>query len=387
MGKVQPSKTLNVDSQVYVPKSSTSSSSSSTSSSPFNKQRDEMKTTPSPSLPSSSSSSSPSIQHEMTVTPPPSHVKYYCEICDVYLNGPEPYQFHLSGRKHQQVEKRRALLNMKAPSLTRTAPVIPVESNSFKAISPPLVLHHQNPLPLPSLQPIQQSLQQGGASTYYCQICNIQCTGPESYKAHLDGKAHNKLVKRSQVIEQIAQHQNSSSSSSSVGNNSVAVTAPDKFTTTPMLNPPQAVGQYHMFDSNSAFTQRNQIGYSDNWNPLSLTTTGRSSPPLSSWNPIDHNQSLYYYDRGGLTIRPEKAQDILQYYVRNVLKMDDNPRVIYHEERFNLKFMASVNLPGLILAKGEADNAFDAKSNAAYNYLMQLDFKMLQNNIPAKLLY
>jgi len=83
---------------------------------------------------------------------------YYCHICNMQLNGPEPYQLHLNGRKHKLTVER---------------------NNMSKDVT-------------------------GDTSRpFFCELCEIQCTGPESYLAHLDGKAHKRMQNRKEILKQI----------------------------------------------------------------------------------------------------------------------------------------------------------------------------------------
>jgi hypothetical protein len=86
---------------------------------------------------------------------------YYCHVCNMQLNGPEPYQLHLNGRKHKLAVER---------------------SNMSKDVT-------------------------GETSRpFFCDLCEIQCTGPESYLAHLEGKSHKKVQNRQEIMKQISKN-------------------------------------------------------------------------------------------------------------------------------------------------------------------------------------
>ena len=113
----------------------------------------------------------------------------YCELCNVPCPGPEAYQAHIDGNKHKKVLALHTKMGKPIPehSPVPVSKLAPETSGSTPVLGTPIL-----------------NLKEGGflSSTNagvnpvltYCELCNVPCSGPEAYQAHIDGVKHKRVL-------------------------------------------------------------------------------------------------------------------------------------------------------------------------------------------------
>ncbi|XP_075248792.1 zinc finger RNA-binding protein-like isoform X2 [Convolutriloba macropyga] len=86
--------------------------------------------------------------------------KYYCDICCVNCAGEQSYEAHMAGQPHMKRARNAAIQQKEKETGTSTG----TSSNK---------------------QPPEN----------FCEVCNVACSSPEAYTAHIRGQKHQKTIK------------------------------------------------------------------------------------------------------------------------------------------------------------------------------------------------
>jgi len=102
---------------------------------------------------------------------------FYCDICNIQCTGAENYLEHTKGKMHHQKSLKLSLQT---------------KANINEQVA------HARIKPTPNPQfPIAPKNQM-----YKCDICNVECTGIESYRQHIESKSHTKAVLVNQSVKE-----------------------------------------------------------------------------------------------------------------------------------------------------------------------------------------
>ncbi|XP_047474578.1 uncharacterized protein LOC125028965 isoform X3 [Penaeus chinensis] len=110
---------------------------------------------------------------------------YHCRLCNSSCTGEENLNQHLTGRQHLKARRNRnfgdpaAAFQTNSPaSRQTTAPFAPVQTNIQDQLT------------------YDRLMAERAVDGYYCDVCNISCTGKENFDQHERGKQHQKALNR-----------------------------------------------------------------------------------------------------------------------------------------------------------------------------------------------
>jgi len=118
--------------------------------------------------------------------------RFYCLPCKIYFGGSAEYSAHIKSGEH----KSNAFSQMGERAYYCSVCMVQCDSQeTYDA-------HLKNPrhktsvasAAAPSLQSMMSEIRADPKSIHFCKVCNMQCTGPESYEQHMNGKNHKKKV-------------------------------------------------------------------------------------------------------------------------------------------------------------------------------------------------
>lgn len=120
--------------------------------------------------------------------------EYSCSVCRVSCTSQENLNAHLTSTKHK---KKVALLENggAGPSTAGS----PDKGNGIAAVAMPSELGAAptaGAVPGSMMRAGEMGSTLGNPSSLHCDVCNINCCGPQNFEAHLKGKMHAKKVRQ-----------------------------------------------------------------------------------------------------------------------------------------------------------------------------------------------
>ncbi|XP_037778005.1 zinc finger RNA-binding protein-like isoform X2 [Penaeus monodon] len=110
---------------------------------------------------------------------------YHCRLCNSSCTGEENLNQHLTGRQHLKARRNRnfgdpaAAFQTNSPASRQTgAPCTPVQTNIQDQVT------------------YDRLMAERAADGYYCNVCNISCTGKENFDQHERGRQHQKTLNK-----------------------------------------------------------------------------------------------------------------------------------------------------------------------------------------------
>ncbi|XP_063587020.1 uncharacterized protein LOC134764362 [Penaeus indicus] len=110
---------------------------------------------------------------------------YHCRLCNSSCTGEENLNQHLTGRQHLRARRNRNLGDSAAAFQTNSP-----ASRQTAAAFTPVQTNIQDQFTYDRL------MAERAADSYYCNVCNISCTGKENFDQHERGKQHQKALNR-----------------------------------------------------------------------------------------------------------------------------------------------------------------------------------------------
>ncbi|XP_043196756.1 zinc finger RNA-binding protein-like isoform X2 [Amphibalanus amphitrite] len=119
---------------------------------------------------------------------------YFCQICRLHCSGPEPWRQHIDSARHMKLER-----DLRARGAAGAADGSPASPGSPLAVS-----DSDSPTPSPSRRPPGAE-----ARPFFCETCQLGCSGPEPWRQHLQSAKHLKRSSLEQAAGGVATGQQS----------------------------------------------------------------------------------------------------------------------------------------------------------------------------------
>lgn len=137
---------------------------------------------------------------------------YYCELCSVDCSGPEALAKHNEGKKHQRMLDRKQFEENRRQNAQSQFSMFSTPDFNWlgKTVKPESAVPPSNQTPAKGIGIFKEDLSMddllpdhsfsdSGTSDhylgpFYCEICQLHCTGKDAYDQHIQGKKHERKV-------------------------------------------------------------------------------------------------------------------------------------------------------------------------------------------------